>query len=68
MPLLILTGSAAVGKTTIANRLVNAFKERGIEPVLVTDDSVNSQFNRSADFYLDKRKVDLDYLYFYYLI
>lgn len=57
MPLLLLTGFPCSGKTTISHRLVDEFKERGVESTFVTDSSVNSQFNKSADFYLDKRKV-----------
>jgi tRNA uridine 5-carbamoylmethylation protein Kti12 len=56
MPLLLLTGPPASGKTTIAKRVVEAFEARDVHPILISD-ILNSEFARSADFYLEKRKV-----------
>lgn len=58
MPLLLLTGFPCSGKTTIAGRVVKEFEDKGIHPILI-DDSFNSEYNRSAEFYLTKRKVVL---------
>lgn len=54
--LLLLTGPPASGKTTIVNRLVEAFEALDIHPIVVSD-SFNSEYNRTDEFYLDKRKV-----------
>ncbi|KAI6177263.1 Protein KTI12-like protein [Aphelenchoides bicaudatus] len=53
--LLLLTGPPASGKTTIVNRLVEAFEALDIHPIVVSD-SFNSEYNRTDEFYLDKRK------------
>lgn len=59
MPLLLLTGTPASGKTTVAKRVVEGLETKDVHSVLISD-TLDSEFDRNADFYLDKRKVGLE--------
>ncbi|KAI6239087.1 hypothetical protein M3Y99_00611700 [Aphelenchoides fujianensis] len=54
MPLIVISGFPASGKSTIAQRLADGFAERSV--VIVDDSKVNSEFRRDASHFLDKRK------------
>ena len=50
MPLLLVTGLPASGKSSISQRIAAYFKDRGVGDVELINDEVDVNFARSDDF------------------